>query len=434
MFATEEIQVSLETSKPLMPIYVSKVFNEKSNFQESYLEKLHSVLKFDMNYNGNTKVVANSTKDDFKVSHFDKEIAFEKSYWKKEKITFILKTEVNFSYINAYIYDVDKDNIKTFSHIDLTGNLNEDRVTIHKLSDNIHEFLFGQKGIAGLKILYTIKDKNTASSKSKWKSEIWMCDYDGENANQLSFDNNYLVHPIFIPKSISKEYIYVSYIEGQPKLFKNSLNKKEPMQFIKLRGNQLLPSVSYEGDKLAFICDASGRPDIFLQHLDKNGLTIGKPIQLFSFPNATNASPVFSNDGQKLAFVSDKDGTPRIYVIKIPDDLYLRKRPIAQMITKKNRENVSPSWSKDGKKLAYSAKTDKIRQIWIYDFDTDEEWQLTSGPMNKENPIFANDSLNIVYNTEDVSESELYLINIKQKEPIKITKNEGRKRFPSFEP
>jgi len=171
-----------------------------------------------------------------------------------------------------------------------------------------------------------------------------------------------------------------------------------------------------------------------MQHFDQNTLTIGKPIQLFSYPRATHASPCFSPDSQKIAFVSDKDGTPRIYVIKIPDDLYHRKRPIAHLITKENRQNVTPSWSKDGKKLAYSAKTNKVRQIWIYDFETDEEWQLTNGSINKENPHWANDSLHIIFNTEDDSESELYLINIKQKEAIKITNGEGRKRFPSFEP
>jgi len=38
---------------------------------------------------------------------------------------------------------------------------------------------------------------------------------------------------------------------------------------------------------------------------------VGKPVQLFSFPKATQASPTFSPDGSRVAFVSDKDGSPR---------------------------------------------------------------------------------------------------------------------------
>ena len=185
---------------------------------------------------------------------------------------------------------------------------------------------------------------------------------------------------------------------------------------------------------MTFISDAGGRPDLFLQYLDSNGQNKGKPIQLFSLPRATQASSCFAPDGAKLAFVSDKDGTPRIYCIAIPQSYRHHKRPEAELLTYKNRQNVTPCWSSDGTKLAYSAKTDGIRQIWIYDFNAREEWQLTKGPGNKENPAWAPDSLHIVYNTEDTQSSELYVININQKRPVKISDGPGRKRFPTWLP
>ncbi len=434
IFADEEIEVSLSLKNQLLPLYVSKVFNEGSHFSDEYLTKLQSVLIFDLNYNGFTQVVDSEYQKDFKISHFDQEIALEQSFWKNEKIAYVLKTEVSQKKLKAYIYNTSSNTLKTFSEIELNGDLKSDRVKLHNFCDSLQEMLFGQKGIASLKILYTVREKNDQNPIMNWKSEIWICDYDGENARQLSFDNSYFVHPIFIPNKNGNEFIYVSYINGQPKLFKTSINSAIKVPLIHLKGNQLLPSFSNDSQKIAFICDASGRPDIFLQFFDKNSSAIGKPIQLYSYPRATNASPVFSPDSEKLAFVSDKDGSPRIYLIKIPDSLYDRKRPAAHLITKKNRQNVTPSWSKDGKKLAFSAKNDSVRQIWIYDFETDEEWQLTKDNKNKENPTWANDSLHIIYNTEDGDESELYLINVKQKVPVKITKGSGKKRFPSFEP
>lgn len=432
LFAEEEIEVSLTTKKQLLPIYVSKVFSEDSVFSDDYLQRIEKVLKFDFNYNGFTEVVKPEYQKDFKISHFDQEVAFEQGFWKNQKIAYVLKSEINKKNFKAYIYNSNSNTLKTLSEIELSGNFKSDTGKIHEFSDNLQELLFNQRGIASSKIIYSVKEKNDKDKSYNWKSEIWMCDYDGENAKQLSFDNSYFVHPIFVPGK-RNEYVYVSYINGQPKLYKTSLNSKIKTPLIHLRGNQILPSFSEDSQKLAFICDASGRPDIFLQFFDKNFEAIGKPLQLYSFPRATNASPVFSPDGEKLAFVSDKDGLPRIYVIKIPKSLHERKRPAAHLITKKNKQNVSPSWSKDGKKIAYSAKTDSVRQIWIYDFDTEEEWQLTKDNKSKENPVWANDSLHIIYNTEDANEAELYLINIKQKEPIKITKGEGRKRFPSFQ-
>lgn len=432
-FASEEIEVSLSTKNAIKPIYLSKIFNEDADFENSYLENLSSVLKFDLNNTGFTKVVKSEHQNDFKVSHFDKDIAFDALFWKDRKIAYVVKSQITKKTLKSFVYNVDNNLLKNFE-IALTGFLDTDRQKLHSLCDSIQEILSGQMGVFSSKIIYSLREKNEKNNNFNWQSEIWISDIDGENAKRLTYQNSYFVHPIFIPNK-KNEYIYISYLNGIPKIYKSSItNPKDTKQLINLRGNQLLPAISINSDKLAFICDAAGGADLFLQHFDHNFLPLGKPIQLFSYPRATQASPTFSPNGEKLAFVSDKDGAIRIYVVYISDNTYTRKRPLAHLITKKNRENVTPSWSQDGKKLAYSAKINNIRQIWIYDFEKDEEWQLTYGANNKENPIWAKDSLHIIYNTEDKNESELYLININQKESVKITKNEGRKRFPSFEP
>ena len=109
-----------------------------------------------------------------------------------------------------------------------------------------------------------------------------------------------------------------------------------------------------------------------------------------------------------------------------------KKRPHAVMITKKNRENSCPSWSPDGTKLAYSAKTNGIRQIWIYDFEKNEEWQLTSGPGNKENPFWAPNSNHIVFNSTQDCNSEIYVVNLNQPQAIKISRGLGKKHYPTW--
>ncbi len=433
--AQEELEVSLATKKALFPIYLSKVQDDGSAFDEVYLDKIRSVLFFDLNHNGLTEIAKQAYEKDFKISHFDEEIAFDKSFWEKNQIAYVIKTEVQNKNLKAYVYNVERNVLKTFSELELTGNINKDRKTIHKFCDNIQEMLFGIKGISSLKILYTIRSKTT-NAEQQYISEIYQCDYDGHNSSKISNEKSYFVHPVYIPEKYHKcsNFIFVSYKTGQPKINISPLDTFTPTPLVNLRGNQLLPAIALQKDKIAFISDAAGRPDVFLQNLNKTGHPMGKPIQLFSSPKGTQASPSFSPDGQKIAFVSDKDGTPRIYVLKIPDNLYTKKRPVAQMITKQNRQNVTPAWSYDGKKIAYCAKTEKVRQIWIYDFETGEEWQLTKGDINKENPIWAPNNMHIVYNTEDKLESELYIININQKKPIKITSNKGRKRFPYFEP
>ena len=105
----------------------------------------------------------------------------------------------------------------------------------------------------------------------------------------------------------------------------------------------------------------------------------------------------------------------------------------ATLITKHGKESSAPAWSPDGSKLAYSTLTNGVRQIWIYDFDTRQERQLTQGPSHKENPTWGPNSLHIIFNSSTNSGSDLYLINLNQPEAEKISSGPGEKRFPSWE-
>lgn len=398
LFASEEIEVMLPTQAILSPVSVVTK-NEGFAFSANYLSTLESILIFDLNHNGYTSV-SEKASFTFKINAVEKKL----------------------------IVEITSDKIaKKFDPIVLSGSLNSDRRIIHKFADNFLNLFLKKEGIASSKILYSLVVPS--QEKSKWISEVWICDYDGANNRQITHEGKYCVHPLFIPNS-NNLFLYVSYKTGQPKIYLSDLNCSFSKLLVSLRGNQLLPSISKNGDKVAFICDASGRPDLFLKKLDgKSEL----PKQIFSYASATQASSSFSPDGSKIAFVSDKDGSPRIYVINTEME-YNRKRADCKLITIKNRENVSPSWSPDGTKLAYSAKVDGVRQIWIYDFQKDEEWQLTIGNGNKENPIWAMDSLHIIYNTEDKDISELYIVNLNQPNAFKISNGPGRKRFPVWEP
>ncbi len=434
VFSSEQLDIALSTKNPLIPIYLSKVVNNANELNSEYLKKIYDVLFFDINNNGYFYILPSANSKDILLSK-EKEVSFDKNIWKDQKIFYVVKLNVKNNKLFTYVFSVKNNDIKKYE-LTLTNDLKSDRIKIHNLSDQILFDTVKKQGIASLHILYTVRYKNPdVAAGKKFLSEVWMSDYDGENARQLTYKNDYCVHPIFIPtkKDECYNFLFVSYEKGQPKIFGTTLYSNKDFPVVSLRGNQLLPAISLNADKLAFISDAAGRPDLFLQKFSSKGESIGKPVQVFSAPRATQSSPSFSPDGKKLTFVSDKDGSCRIYFINIDKSFSDMKRPAAYLITKKNRENVTPSWSPDGTKLAYSAKTDGIRQIWIYDFETDEEWQLTKGPKNKENPNWAPDSLHIIYNTEDKINSELYIVNINQLEPVQITKGIVQKRFPSWE-
>jgi TolB protein len=400
----QEIRVQLATASSVEPIYIAPIQTESPAFDAPYLSQIAALLHYDFNYNGKTKVISSSTGAVYTLKPT-----------LKDKLLSICS------------------NTLSFPSLTLSGDLKEDRRQVHRLADAIYKALFNKEGICSSRILFAYQTKNHKGDGSPWISEIWECDWDGANARQVTHEESYSVTPVFVPSTTrarSDKFIYVSYKLGQPKIYLSSIKAGMGTRVVDLKGNQLLPAISKQRDKIAFISNAAGRTDLFIQPLNPETGEVGKPVQLYSYPGSTQASPTFNADGSKIAFASDKDGGVRIYVIPSTAG---NKRAQAAMITKQNRENSCPSWSPDGTKLAYSAKTgNSTRQIWIYDCATQEERQLTSGPGNKENPCWAPDSHHIVFNSTGEDSSELYVVNLSQPEAVRITKGPGKKHYPTW--
>ncbi len=386
------------------PIYLSAITIARSNVKQHYIDELDKIIAFDLSCTG-------------------------KGVLSSELTPKALQVRPRIEGKSLFFACMQGENRKTYK-VHLTEKLSKDRVHIHQLIAKLQNDLLGVPGIQDKKIIFSVRHRD---HEGNIQSEIWMSDYDGENPKQLTFHKNYAISPKFLPRFPFEHYYFVSFKEGQSKVFVGSLHDQKSWKVLPLAGNQLLPSISPTLGKMAFVSDVAGSPDLFLQYFDRQGRPTGRAKQLFSVPRATQATSSFSPDGSKLAFVSDKDGPPRIYVMNIPrrED---RKRPVAHLISKKNRHNSSPNWSPDGKKLVYGAKVNGIWQLWIYDFEKKEERQITNSSHSLENPVWASNNLHIICNSEDNGECELYLVNCNNPTPIRISKGMGEKRFPAWEP
>lgn len=431
LFFGETLEVPLTTQTQLKPLILTTIHSDPSFNDWRYLDELRNTLEFDLNLNGFCSVQTPSEELEDHLDWPDTRKNFDISFWKSQKTPYLITLQIINQRLVSTAFDLQKESSKKYPEVFISGKTEEDRKAMHRLSDAITKDLFGVEGIASLRILYSQRTKHEGQS---YQSEIWMCDADGHDTQQLTQDGAYSLTPGFFPKTTPElEFYYVSYAQGQSKIYRRFLSQKESRTMITLRGNQALPAISKKGNLFAFITDVAGRPDLFLQSLDKGHRLLGKARQIYSQPRATQASPTFSPDGKKIAFVSDKDGPPRIYWIEVPaPQATYRIKP--HLITTKNRENTSPAWSPDGTKIAYSARTEGVRQIWVCEISTGEEKQLTTGPENKENPSWASDNLHLIYNTESEDVCELYILNLNEPQPVCISKGPGQKRFPCWEP
>lgn len=402
--AEDPIIVNLSAT-PTLDLISLQLSSSNSPFDKEYQKQLHNVLIFDLNNNGKTHIT------------------------EKKEAKFTLKGTLQGKNLELSLPSGKKETVV------LCGTLAQDRRKMHQLADAVFAALYHENGIASSRILYTTRFRTgNEHNAAKWKSEVWEADYDGENAHPLTKEGGMCVAPTFAPLGKRGSFFYVSYKTGQSKIFLSPLNhSSEKRKVSQIRGNQLMPAFSPRTKLLAFVSDATGNPEVFIQSFtEKNDES--KPWQATFAPQGAQGSPTFSPDGKKLAFVSNKDGVPRIYIMDVPTAHTKITHLKPFLITKQNRDNTSPSWSPDGKKLAFCALTKGIRQLWIYDFMSKKEMQLTEGPGHKENPAWAGNSSHIFYDVTEKNSSDLYFIHLTQREPVKISKGNGDKRFPSWIP
>ncbi len=433
----QQIRVELSVRETISPIYLAGFRVKQTNGKISsvgrphYITQLESILETDFQRAARTRVLPRQELKETLLQG-EKEGAFDSKSWRDAGATHVIQCQILDDKLTATVFTPETGSLKHFPPMTLTGELIRDRRQLHKLADSIYRALFNEEGVASAKILYSLQPRNQSNNPDEWKAEIWECDWDGAGVRQLTHDGSYNITPVFVPNmsgTLPDRYLYVSYKMGQPKIMFATFKDQVGHNLIRLRGNQFLPAISPKLDKIAFISDISGRADLFIQNFHPEQGLVGKPIQLYSYPNATQASPTFSPDGRKVAFVSDRDGSPRIFVISAESS---GRRQEPTLITRENNENSCPAWSPDGKKIAYSAKIDGVRQIWVYDFETHQERQVSFGAGNKENPSWAPNSCHIVFNSCDEHESELYVVNLNKTEVVKISKGSGKKQYPSW--
>ena len=143
---------------------------------------------------------------------------------------------------------------------------------------------------------------------------------------------------------------------------------------------------SPDGETVAFISNLSGRNNLWL--VPSEG---GWPIQL-TVSNERQAQPTWSPDGKWIAYMSDYDGDEQW-------DIFLVSPKSGQVVNLTNTRDIaeeSPAWSADGRYLAYMVKpkTSSVFEIDVYDTVMLEVRHLTTGTakdrMNVE-PLWSRD-------------------------------------------
>ena len=255
-------------------------------------------------------------------------------------------------------------------------------------------------------------------------TEIFVVDFDGFNLKQITRDRTLNLTPTWSPNG--RWIVYTSYAGNNPDLVMiDNLGKKPKRTLLRLLGLNAAPSWSPVDDRLTLVLSKDKNSEIYVLN---NNRKLRRLTRHFNI----DTSPTWSPDGKKIAFTSDRSGggAPQIYIM----DAHHGDKAGVKRISFGSSYNDNPAWSPDGDKIAYTARVGKRFQIKIYDLTTRNSTVFTKTRGNNEQPTWSPDGRFIAYRHKESSEMHTYIQRLGSDKVRQLSFGVGGGASPSWSP
>lgn len=225
-----------------------------------------------------------------------------------------------------------------------------------------------------------------------------------------------------------------------------SFQEKRPMNFTDVVSLKRVtgPKLSPDGKQMIFtVSEAHWDKNKYISHIWRIN-TDGTHLVQMTNGEQGEGGGYWSPDGRFIAFITNRNEKSQIYLLRNDGGEALQ-------ITHNEGGVNAMEWSPGSDKIYYTAtnplteeekrrekeKDDAIifehdykhRHLWVVDVDSQQEKQITSGDYTVQSFHLSRDGSHIVYSKvptplyDDVLNAEIYLMNVSDKEGVRITDN-----------
>jgi TolB protein len=274
------------------------------------------------------------------------------------------------------------------------------RENAHRFANDIIETLTGNKGVANSKITFI--------ATRSGKKEVYVADYDGSNARQLTHDGVISVHPSISPDA--RHIAYTGYQSGYPDVYAIDLASGARNRIVNFPGTNSGASFSPDGGRIALSVSKDGNPELYTVSAGGGG------ARRLTHTRGVESGPTWSPSGDEIIYSSDNSGSPQLYRISASGGS-------GQLISTGHGYCTEPNWSPDGKKIAFNVRGGGEFQVAICDLGGGTRI-VSSG----ENPAWGADSRHIIF----TQGGALFLLDTVNSHKSKILDGLGKITEPSW--
>lgn len=209
-----------------------------------------------------------------------------------------------------------------------------ERAQAHRLADDVAKALLNLAPIGRTRIAFKVDTGRN--------SEIYVADFDGQNAVRLTEDASIVAAPAWAPGG--RNLFYTSYRANNPDIY---IHRADGTRAVVARfgGLNTSAAISPDGTKLAAILSKSGSPDVWVMNIDGTG------ARQLTTTKEDESSPCWSPDGKTICFSSRDSGRALLYTVPASGG------PMRKLNTGGIQNATEPDWSPDGSMIAFTQGT-----------------------------------------------------------------------------
>jgi TolB protein len=199
------------------------------------------------------------------------------------------------------------------------------------------------------------------------------------------------------PSPFAKEYTGSA---ANPRLYAHTVADEVHQTQRGLRGvarTKLTFDSDRDGERLTGTVESRSVKEVYITDYDgenQRRVTVGRSL---------NITPTWSPDGRSIAYASYRRGLPNIFISNI-------FQGTLEELTSDRGNNFTPAWSPDGTRLCFASTRDGNMELYVVNRDGTNLRRLTNNPASDITPTWSPTGTQIAFTSDRTGTPQIYIV------------------------